>query len=189
MINSQWRCTAIAFALLFCGLSAWPSAARATQIPYRSIESLGAESPVVVRGAVRDVRTYWNDTRTRILTEVTVRVSDRYKGAPAGELRIVQMGGVLDGVRMTVAGALEWSRGDEVVLFLEDSLPGRYRVAGFSQGRFDVRRDPRSGEEFVVQAGVGQAELTGAAARGEGAGRRSLRDLLTEALPGIREGE
>lgn len=189
MLTPTWRRAAIVLFLVWSGMTVLPSPAPATQIPWRSVESLGAESAVVVRGEVREVLTFWNDTGTRILTEVSVRVSERYKGAPAGEVRIVQMGGVLDGVRMTVAGSLEWSRGEDVVLFLEDSLPGRYRVAGFSQGRFDVRRDPRTGEEFVVQAGVGQAELVGAVARGEGAGRRSLRDLLTEALPGIREGE
>ena len=121
-------------------------------------------------------------------TEVSVRVSERYKGAAPAEVRIVQMGGVLDGVRMTVAGALEWAPGEEVVVFLEDSLPGRYRVAGFTQGKFAVQRDPNTGEEYVVQAGLGNVELVGAT-RALAPGRMPLSELITEALPEFRGGE
>ena len=52
------------------------TSASATQIAYRSVESMGEESSLVVRGNVREVRSFWNDGRTRILTEVSVRVAD-----------------------------------------------------------------------------------------------------------------
>jgi hypothetical protein len=164
------------------------SSASATQIEYRSVEELGVDANLVVRGEVSSVRSYWNESRTRILTETTVRVTDEFKGRAGGEVRIVQMGGELDGIRMTVAGALEWQPGEDVVLFLEDSLPGQYRVSGFSQGKYSVQRDPRSGEEFVVQAGLGSAELVGAS-RSFRAEQLQLDDLLQRALPQIYEGE
>lgn len=160
----------------------------ATQVESLPIESLGNDSPVVVRGQVSSVRTYWNDAHTRILTETSVRVTDTYKGAPAGVVRIVQMGGELEGVRMTVAGALAWNEGEDVLLFLENSLPGRYRVAGFTQGRFDVQTDPRTGEEFVLQAPLGGVDLVNAAP-GSQPVRRSLDSVLTAALPQIQGGE
>jgi len=172
-------------AALFVLVLTVPVAASATQVQYLPVETLGSESPVVVRGKVTGVRSYWNDARTRILTETTVRVSDRYKGAPAGELKIVQMGGELDGVRMTVAGSLEWVQGEDVVLFLQDSLPGRYRVAGFSQGKFGVQTDPDTGEEFVEQAGFSDVEMVGAA-RGIAPARLSLDRLIARALPEIQ---
>lgn len=175
---------AVAIALVYLV----PSPARSTQIPYRSIESMGADSPFVVRGEVSGVRSFWNDNRSRILTEISVTVSERYKGASPAEVRIVQMGGVLDGVRMTVAGSLEWVPGEDVVVFLEDSLPGRYRVAGFTQGKFAVQRDPRTGEEYVVQAGLGNVELVGAT-RALTPGRMPLTNLLGEALPELQGGE
>jgi hypothetical protein len=173
----------VVLVLLFVSLPA-----TATQVEYLPVETLGSESPVVVRGEVTDVRAYWNDGRTRILTETTVRVDERYKGPSSREVRIVQMGGELDGVRMTVAGALEWMPGEDVVLFLEDSLPGRYRVAGFTQGKFGVQVDPRTGEEFVVQAGLGETELVGVS-RSVLDERLPLSDLLRRALPQIYEGE
>jgi hypothetical protein len=169
-------------AALFVLILNIPLSTSATQVEYLPVEALGSDSPVVVRGNVTDVRSYWNDARTRILTETTVRVSERYKGAPAGQLRIVQMGGEVDGVRMTVAGSLEWMPGEDVVLFLEDSLPGRYRVTGFSQGKFGVQADPQTGEEFVVQAGFSDVELVGAE-RGIAPARLSLDRLIARALP------
>ncbi|RKZ14616.1 hypothetical protein DRQ53_11125 [bacterium] len=178
------RCHA---AFVFVLLSLIPVAATATQVQYLPLQTLGTESPLVVRASVREVRSFWNDAHTRILTETTVRVSESYKGAPAGELRIVQMGGEIDGVRMTVAGALSWRQGEDVVLFLEDSLPGRYRVAGFSQGKFEVQRDPQTGEEMVLQAPLGGVELVDA-----GSARvkhHTLRALLEQALPAIQGGE
>lgn len=184
-MSTSLRCiTAVVIALTFI----LTTPANATQIPYRSVESMGSDAPFVVRGEVSGVRTFWNDTHSRILTEVSVQVSERYKGAPPREVRIVQMGGVLDGVRMTVAGSLEWKSGEDVVLFLEDSLPGRYRVAGFTQGKFEVQRDPRTGEEFVMQASLGDVELVGAA-RGLAPRRLALRELITEALPELQGGE
>lgn len=177
----------IAVALILLVLST-TLPATATQVEYLAIETLGTASPLVVRGEVTNVRTLWNEGRTRILTETTIRVDQSYKGTARGEVQIVQMGGELDGVRMTVAGALQWMPGEDVVLFLEDSLPGRYRVAGFSQGKFGVQTDPLSGEEFVVQASLGSAELVGVA-RAVQPDRMRLGELLQRALPQIYEGE
>jgi hypothetical protein len=189
MTTIPWRRRVSALAVLVCPLLFAASPTGATQVAYVPLEELGSGAPVVVRGEVDEVRSFWNEGRTRILTEVIVRVAERYKGAPAGEVRIVQMGGEIDGVRMSVAGALTWQPGEDVVLFLEDSLPGRFRVSGFSQGRFDVQRDPRTGEEFVVQAAPGGAEMVGPARRAAGPVRLSLTSLLSRALPETGEGE
>jgi hypothetical protein len=96
-------------------------------------------------------------------------------------VRVIQFGGVLDDIRMTVAGALDWTVGEEVILFLEDSLPGRHRVSGFSQGKFSVERDPATGREFVRQAGLGEAELLGREVS-ELRSRIPLGELLDRAL-------
>jgi hypothetical protein len=147
--------------LVFTALVVPPPTA-ATQVRYQSVEEMGSTAQRIVRGTVAAVRPYWNQDRTRILTETTVRVSDEFKGTGSGTVRIVQFGGVIDGIRMTVAGALDWKVGEDVVLFLEDSLPGRHRVTGFNQGKYAVELDPATGREFVHRAGAGSAELVGA---------------------------
>jgi hypothetical protein len=67
----------------------------------------------------------------------------------------------VDNVRMTVHGALQWSEGEEVVLFLEPFDAGRYQVSGFTQGKFVVERDPRTGETYVQALEQSEVELVG----------------------------
>lgn len=163
--------------------------ALATQVLYMSTADLGSQSEVVVRGHVGDVRSYWNEDRTRILTEVEVQVDEPYKGAPSARVQIVQMGGVVDGVRMTVHGLPDWQRDEEVLVFLEQSLPGKFRVSGFSQGKFDLQRDSQSGELFVTRPTLGAEAVDGAGKRVQPrAVRLRLNDLLAEALPEFQEG-
>lgn len=161
----------------------------ATQVDVLSLDRLGREAELVVRGEVQSVRSYWNEDGTRILTEVSVDVAETFKGRGPGELRVIQMGGVVDGVRMTVHGALSWRTGEEVVLFLERSLPGLHRVSGLSQGKFAVSRD---GDEVRVQRpSLGGVEWIGAGP-GSSPSLRELRMGLPELLErslSIRGGE
>lgn len=135
--------------------------ARATQVLYRSPQQLGAESALVVRGEVTDVRSFWNESRTKILTETRISVSDTYKGASGRSISVVQLGGVVGHVRMTVHGALSWSPGEEVLLFLEPFVDGAWQVSGMFQGKYNVLRDD-SGRAFVQHAPVEGPAVLGA---------------------------
>lgn len=128
------------------------SSALATQVVFKTPQQMGQESAVVVRGKVASVESYWNPGHTKIFTRTQVAVDETYKGAPLGFVDVVQLGGVVDGVRVTVHGAVAWRQGEEVVLFLEPYVAGSYHVAGFSQGKFDIERDPDTGRSFVRRA-------------------------------------
>jgi hypothetical protein len=182
------RVSVVLFLLVFTALHCFPTLASATQVQYQSIEIMGATAQRIVRSTVTEVRPYWNESQTRILTETTIKISEDYKGAGSDRVLLVQFGGVVDGVRMTVAGALSWNPGEEVVLFLEESLPGHHRVSGFSQGKYAVQRDPATGEAFVSQAGLGATELSGAPPE-ELRSRMPLGELLNRALPASEGGE
>lgn len=173
-------CLAIAFVLVFTLLSPPPSPA--TQVQYRSVEQLGSDAQRIVRGTVVDVRPHWNESHTRIFTETSVNIAEDFKGDGSTTVRLLQFGGVVDGVRMTVAGALDWTIGEEVILFIEESLPGRHRVSGFNQGKYSVERDPVTGQSVVRQAGFAPAELVGAPLD-EFRTRMPLGELLERALP------
>jgi len=134
----------------------------ATQVLFRSPRQLGVESALVVQGRVTSVQSYWNPSRTKILTETRVAVDETFKGTRAGVVTVMQLGGVVDNVRMTVHGALQWHEGEEVVLFLEPFDPGRYQVSGFTQGKFNVERDPRTGDAYVRALAQRDVELVGA---------------------------
>lgn len=172
----------------FLVLISLPSFVLATQVLYRSPKQLGAESSLVVQGRVVEVRSYWNDSHTKIFTETTVEIDRTYKGIDRSEVRVVQMGGTVGNVRVTVHGALEWKRGQEVLLFLEDPRPGSFVVTGFSQGKFDIMRDPETGEPFVEQPRIEGVTLVGgrdaapAAESDTPGGRVSLDRFLEHAL-------
>lgn len=167
--------------------------AEATLVLHRTPAQLGEDAQLVVQGVVENVDSFWNQDHSRILTAIDVRVERAYKGAPAEVVRIVQMGGEADGVRMTVAGALQWTRGEEVLVFLE-SGQRNYRVAGFSQGRFDLERDPVTRRVYATRVASEDARFVERA--GEGAApsagrpvRVPLDELLAEALPQIDGGK
>jgi len=162
------------------------SLASATTIVTRTPEQLAQESALVVDGKVTGVRTYWNDAHSKIFTEATVAVDGTHKGAAASSLRIVQLGGVVGNVRMTAHGALAWKTGEEVLLFLEPSGTGAYQVAGFSQGKYTIERDTRSGKAFVRQALPADAHESPAATASSGtagAERVTLEQFLNRVLP------
>lgn len=147
MTRSLFQLAATAFAIGVVVVNSF-----ATQVIPRTPQELAAESELVVDGKVSSVRSYWNDDRSKIFTEAVVTIGSTYKGASAQSVRVVQLGGVVGNVRMTAHGALQWKKGEEVLLFLEPSVPGAFQVAGFSQGMYLIERDPRTGKAFVKHA-------------------------------------
>ncbi len=133
----------------------------ATQVIFKSVEQLGEDSSAVVMGTVVNVRSFWNDTRSKIFTSTVIAVEESYKGRPGGSVEVLQLGGTVDNVQVTAHGALRWAEGEEVVLFLEPATEGRFQVAGFSQGKFKVERDPVTGRAFIHRPAQEGVELVG----------------------------
>jgi hypothetical protein len=124
----------------------------ATQVIQQSPQELAQISSLIVDGKVSEVRSYWNADHTRILTETTLAVGSTHKGPASASVRIIQPGGVVGNVRQTAHGALSWRRGEEVLVMLEPARdPGVYQVTGFSQGKYAIERDLRSGKAYVRQ--------------------------------------
>jgi len=133
----------------------------ATQVVQYSVEQLGAVSAKVVRGRVAATHSYWNADRTKIFTETVIETDETYKGARAASVRILQLGGTVDGVRVTVHGALGWTPGEEVLVFLEPYRDESFVVAGLSQGKFNIVRDPATKEAFVTRMSLQDLEMIG----------------------------
>ncbi len=133
----------------------------ATKLLYRSPRQLADESSHVLRGRVERVRSFWNEEGTKIFTEAVIAVEETYKGPALREARVLQLGGVVGHVNMRVEGALAWRQDEEVLLFLEPGMPGTFNVAGFSQGKYGIERDPRTNRPFVRAPGLSDIELVG----------------------------
>jgi hypothetical protein len=158
----------------------------ATQVIQRTPKELAQESQLVVDGKIASVRSYWNEDQSKIFTEALVTVGSTYKGGAAQTVRVVQIGGVVGNVRMTAHGALQWKKGEEVLLFLEPSIPGAFQVAGFSQGKYLIERDARTGRAFVKHALPADMEGKAPAAdaqAGASADKVTLEQFLDSVLP------
>jgi hypothetical protein len=138
------------------------SAVSATQIEYRSPQQLGQQSSLVVSGTVASVESYWNDKHTKILTRTRIAVDETFKGADQRTIDIIQLGGTVGTVKVTVHGALQWTPGEEVLLFVEPHDAVDYRVAGFSQGKYTIERDPVTGQKFINRPALEGVEIQGA---------------------------
>jgi hypothetical protein len=135
------------------------SPVQATKIVHMNPQKLAETASDVVRGTVIGSESYWNASGSKIFTETIITVDESYKGSAGGEVRVLQVGGVVDGVQVTVHGALQWVQGEEVVVFLESDRSGKYLVSGFSQGKFQVQRDPVTGRAFVQRPDLEDVEL------------------------------
>jgi hypothetical protein len=116
-----------------------------------SVAQLAQTSPVVVRGTVRRVHSYWD--HQRILTDVELEVTETLKGAPGAVVRITQPGGQVGTLGQTVEGLASFAEGEDVLVFLRPrAASGSYMIAGFSQGKYSVQKSPDGRWLAVPQA-------------------------------------
>jgi hypothetical protein len=128
--------------------------AAASVVPYMGLEELEARGQVVVLGEVRSVASMMSEDGRIIVTRAILRIERSLKGGPRAEVTVEVPGGTLNGTTLVASGAPRFTEGERVVLFLEE-VNGRFGVAGWNQGRFTVRRDPRTGRDLVTQPGGG----------------------------------
>jgi len=134
----------------------------ATQVTYLTPQDLAQHSQAVVRGKVISVDSYWNDNHTKIFTRTRIHVDETYKGNPQPVIDVIQLGGVVGNVKVTVHGSTRWEVGEEVLLFAEPYKAGDFQVAGFSQGKFGIIRDPKTGQAYVRVPVADETTLLGA---------------------------
>jgi hypothetical protein len=95
------------------------SALAATIVP-RDVSYLTAHSDLIVRGHVT-AQTVKVDDQGRAWTHNTIKVAERWKGAPEATIDIVQLGGPLpDGRVMYIDGDLALSVGMDIVIFASE---------------------------------------------------------------------
>ena len=161
-----------------------PQGALGTTLQHLDTRALSHQSSDIVVGQVEAVHSRWNDARTRIVTDVTVRVSESLKGAATSRLVLTQLGGEVEGIRVSVPGCPVFRAGEEALVFVWRDREGTAQVTGLAQGKFEIERDAVSGERYVQRAlpGFAVKDLAklGAAPPGARAPRLRLGDLISE---------
>jgi hypothetical protein len=136
----------VALVVLAIGLNA--SAGAMVVIPAEFSEMVAA-SQTIVHGRVIDVQSYETAGRRTIESLVTVQVVESMKGAPGTTAYFKLPGGQVGRYRRVMVGVPQFSRGDEVVLFLKGSAPAVPMPFGLTQGVYRVTRGG-TGEATVM---------------------------------------
>jgi hypothetical protein len=103
----------------------------------------------------------WDAKHERIFSTIDLKVVERWKGAAAaGEdhLRIVQPGGTVGDLTMTVTGLSTFSPGERALVFLRGTST-QARVLGMGQGKRPMRLETVSGKWLVQAANLHQSTL------------------------------
>jgi len=125
-------------ALAAAALAAAAPALAALAVP-ASVEELARGSEAVVRGRVVSLESHPSADGRRISTSVEVEATDVWRGSAPARVTVVIPGGTAGRLAQRVAGAPQFTVGEEVVVFLGRIGKGQeYRVTGLAQGKFAV---------------------------------------------------
>jgi hypothetical protein len=106
-------------------------------------------SDAVVKGTVKEVRSFWEETGRVIVTEAVIEVEEALVGRPEAQVVVRTWGGTVDGYTVEAHGFPKFQADQRVLLFLEPANGSWAKVAGYQQGHFRVVMD-RSGFELAV---------------------------------------
>jgi len=128
-------------ALAAAALAAAAPALAALSVP-ASVEELARGSDAVVRGRVMSLASHPSADGRRISTSVEVEATSVWRGTVPARVTVVVPGGTAGRVAQRVAGAPQFTVGEEVVVFLGQMGKAQaYRVTGLAQGKFAVEAD------------------------------------------------
>jgi hypothetical protein len=92
----------------------------------------------------------WDEKHERIYTTVELNVVEVWKGpmTPATRVKVVQPGGTVGDIQMTVFGMSRFSPGERAVVFLRGGVDDAI-VVGMSQGKRPLTRETATGRWMV----------------------------------------
>ena len=123
--------------LVFFLLAPLTSGLYATTVQRLGLDELVKKAHTIVVGRVAGSRTYWTTDRKFILTDYTIEVDESIKGQAGRTVAVTTVGGKIDDVELYVSGMPSFQKGEDAVVFLEQS--GAYQtVVGLGQGKFTV---------------------------------------------------
>jgi hypothetical protein len=129
----------------------------ATSFVSRPLPETTQKTPTLVRGKIGSSYSDWvrtPDGGRRIYTFYELQVSEVFKGEPkpGTSIQVRELGGEKDGIGLQVAGAAQFTQGEDVVLTLGEKNPdGSYDLRGLMTGKFGIGRD-QSGNEILIGA-------------------------------------
>lgn len=142
------------FALLLLNLSPAPVSSVMLGL---STEQLTRDASIVARGQIVDKVSKWTADRQSIVTVVTIRLAEVYKGKPAkNTLSVEYEGGQVGDTGLLVSNIRIPSVGEDVIVFLKakkmERLTTIYNQVGNAQGQYliDENNTARKGNMLLL---------------------------------------
>jgi hypothetical protein len=146
----------ILWTLLIAGMALVAGvAASGTTLVALRFDELAERATAVARVHCVSTRSFMESGE--IWTETQFEVEKSEKGLLGRSLTVRMPGGRAAGMHARVDGVPEFAAGEEVYLFLWGGENGTYRVLGWTQGTFRIRREAKNGAETVTQDSAGVA--------------------------------
>ena len=125
--------------------------ARSTTVIPPTFDALVSSAATIFVGEVMNVRSEWETTPNgrAIITLVTFRVEDVWKGNLGAVTQLEFLGGEIGDVGMRVEGSPVFRLGQRDVLFVNSIVRAVSPLVGFMHGRMRVERDTVSGVDRV----------------------------------------
>lgn len=137
------------WALLFALMALLAVAANATTLARMRFEELVHQATAVARLRCLGVQSFWENGE--IWTETRFQVIEQSKGSLPELIRVRTIGGIIENLHSRVDEVPVFRVSEEAYVFLWGREGEPFRVLGWSQGAFRIRRDPRTGLETVTQ--------------------------------------
>jgi hypothetical protein len=166
---------AFAFAALFA------RASHASLVLALDTTELTKRADHIAVADVISVQSAWDQSHKKIFTTIELSVVESWKGGakPASHITVVQPGGTVGDIAMTVFGMSQFTPGERTLVFLRGTT-GAAGVVGMSQGKRPMSRDAGSGKWTVgtaSNAGLERVQAKGKTGAAEVEGPRSLDDM------------
>jgi len=118
----------------------------------KTVDELTNVAEVVAVGRVTAMKSEWDEGKTRIITRVTLAVDEYLKegNERSKAVTIVTLGGEIGEVGEMYTHVPTFRQSEHVVVFLRKDSRGDYRVAGGTQGKYSIERNPESGNLIVA---------------------------------------
>jgi hypothetical protein len=118
------------------------------------LAELTSAAEQIIVADVAKVESRWDEGHRAIYSIIELRLQESWKGTPPGNGKMVllQPGGSVGQIEMTVVGVASFSVGERALLFLEHGI-----VAGLGQGKRSLRWDESSKRWMVGPADTSSA--------------------------------
>ena len=121
----------------------------ATTLARLNFDELASQASAVARVHCLRAESHWKNGEIWTRSEFTV--VEQHKGSLPPLLEVEMPGGVVGHLHSRVAEVPAFVPGEDAYLFLWAAPNGAYRILGWSQGSFRIRKDQATGLEMVSQ--------------------------------------